>query len=86
MKTVIFLAAIGLLCIARAHALDIPIKAPGAAAPKGLEKSSDWCYVFDKKQNFVRCETGELICYRFGKFENCYPKPKVDATAPVTKR
>lgn len=51
---------------------------------KALEKTSPFCFIFDKKQNFIRCETGEIICYRFDKFEQCYAKPTAPLPQPTS--
>lgn len=57
------------------------------AEPKGVTatKTSPFCLAFDKAQGFTRCETSEIICYRFGKLEQCYPKPPQTAAAPASK-
>lgn len=77
-----------LFCMSAFAAAPSPSPAPvakEAAAPK-LKTTSPYCWEFDAKQGFIRCESVEIICYRFGKFEQCYPKPPKAPEKVVEKK
>lgn len=50
----------------------LPVPKP---TPTATPVPPKFCVMIDKSNNFARCETVEIVCYRFGKLEQCYPKP-----------
>lgn len=42
-----------------------------------------FCATLDKGEHFTRCETLEIICYRFGKSETCYPRAQAPRPQPT---